>query len=60
MADVFIWIKDNTVLVNLSAIAYIRFGDEPGSTMESQPGIVFRVFEGQKEEIIPLERDDAN
>jgi hypothetical protein len=61
MADnIFVWIKEETILVNLNAIAYIRFGDEPDSRFESQPAIVFRVSEGQKEEMIPLEKAEAD
>jgi hypothetical protein len=57
--NIFFWIKEETILVNLNAVAYIRFGDEPGSTIASHPGIVFRAHDGQKEEIIPLEKEEA-
>jgi hypothetical protein len=60
MADnIFVWIKGDTMLVNLSAIAYVRFEDEPEATVKSNAGIVFRTSNGQKEEIITLEPEEA-
>lgn len=60
MPDVLVWIKNNTVLLNLSSVAYIHFGDEPDSKVESQPRIVFRTAEGQHEQFMPLEKEEAN
>jgi hypothetical protein len=57
MADNFVWIKNETLLVNLDAIAYLRFGDDPASEMKSEPAIIFRNL--PLSESIFLEPDEA-
>ena len=60
MDHVFVWINNDNVLVNLSNVAYIRFWDEPDSKAPArQPGIVFRVSDQQKEEILPIDPGQA-
>jgi hypothetical protein len=49
MNDNFVWIRSETVLINLDAVAYIKFGEDEQAAIQFQAS-------GQ---VLPLEKGEA-